>query len=446
VAASLGGGSVPGWDKVVLTAGTVGLGCVALAWRGADEVWRARFRTQVRQLWPWWLFNAWVLASLLNPWFEPAVLRGQEVLVARESWAWWPGTAQVARTVEDLWRWNVILLAPLAAALFIESSAAWLRVWRGLGFVALVSAGAGTLLKLTGSPDYLGGLLTSPSPRFFAQFIYPNHWAAYAVLQLGLWAAVLHHGSWRAAGAGGGERWMLPPVAMALLLIAVLASGSRSGMVLAGMLFLAVAYLTWHRAQRGDSCLRQWARAGVVLLLAVVLIGAWIGRAELGRRAALTRTQIAQAIEVGTANSRLVLYRDTVRLIAARPFTGWGLGSYGVVFPRFNTQWAQDMHAPVNYRDAHNDWLELFAECGLVGGALALLTLVQRCRGIRGAWRTDSARPLLIALGLVMVQAAFDFPTANLAVAMTASICLCGALRHREVGWNESAEVRPPRS
>lgn len=438
VAASLGGGSLPRWDTAVLIGGTVWLVCVGLAWRRSDEVWRLWVREWGRRLWPWWFLNVWVLCGLLNPLFEPATLRGGDVLLPVDGWRFWPGTADAARTVEELWRWNVVVLAPLSAALFIRTAAGWLRVLYGVGGVALVYAAAGTLLKLMGNPEYLGGFFVSPSPRFFAQFVYANHWAAYAVLQLGLWAALLHYGRWHTGGERGGARWVLAPAALALLLISVLASGSRSGAVLAGVIMLATAVLTWRRAAHSNDGLRRWVRVVGWLSLIVVLFGAWVGRKELARRADLTRVQISEAIAVGAANARLVLYRDTMQVFAARPFTGWGLGSYAVVFPRFNTQWAEDMRAPVNYRNAHNDWLQLLAEGGVVGSGLALLTLRALCFGIRGAWQSRSARLLLGALALLMVQAGLDFPAANLAVAMTASICLCAAVHHREVVRSEN--------
>lgn len=446
VLVSWGGGGVARWNDVCLLGGSAWLVAVGCAWRGADEEWRQRAAAWLRALWPWWVFNALALASLVNPLFEVATLRGRDVLLVTESWPFWPGTTRVTAAAWELWRWNVTLLVPLSAFLFIRSERTWLRVLLGIGLAALVLAVWGTLVRLSGLPDYFGGLLLSPSDRFFAQFIYPNHWAAFALLQLGLWAAVLHAGRPPGDGDEAVRRWLLPLVAIALLWISVVVSGSRSGTLLAGAWLVLAGWFAWRRARRGGTRLRRWMTIGGAVLGVVLLIGVWTGRKEVAARVALTRLQVAEALQVGAANSRLILYRDTLRMTAARPLTGWGLGSYALVFPRFNSQWAEDMGAPVNYRNAHSDWLQLLAECGVVGGVLILLTLRAILVGVGPRAGSEPSRQILLGLGVLAVQAMFDFPVSNFAVAMLAATCVCAAVIHRGIATTETVAFAARRS
>src|SRR5258708_37788359 len=92
----------------------------------------------------------------------------------------------------------------------------------------------------------------------------------------------------------------------------------------------------------------------------------------------LTSEQLAHTARADTLNSRLMLYRDTWRMAAAKLWFGWGLESYAHVFRIFNTQRAAELWVWIPfYAEAHNDWLQSLAEAGFVGtGLLALLVLV----------------------------------------------------------------------
>ncbi len=106
------------------------------------------------------------------------------------------------------------------------------------------------------------------------------------------------------------------------------------------------------------------------------------------------------------ARSRLQLWPDALRMIAARPVTGWGEDATGLTFGRFvSADWAPG----VTYDRTHSGILEAAATQGILGlaaQAWVLLTL------LRGIWRhrfSDSVGPLGAACIGYTVWVLFNF-------------------------------------
>ena len=83
----------------------------------------------------------------------------------------------------------------------------------------------------------------------------------------------------------------------------------------------------------------------------------------------------------GSGGTRLGFWGDTLHLVAAHPVAGWGLDTFGNVFPRYETtDWT-----PGSITDkAHSDLLQVAASQGLLGVAayLSVIAVVLIC-----AWR-----------------------------------------------------------
>jgi len=115
-----------------------------------------------------------------------------------------------------------------------------------------------------------------------------------------------------------------------------------------------------------------------------------------------------------------------LRMIADRPLTGWGLESYGHVFPLYK---GSDVVGP-RYVHAHSDWLQTIAECGILG---TLLLLVFAARFL---WRLPLAGSgpfpawLFAGCAVVIVYAALEFPFANPAVQMVFWTAFFAAVRY----------------
>ena len=54
-----------------------------------------------------------------------------------------------------------------------------------------------------------------------------------------------------------------------------------------------------------------------------------------------------------------------------RPFLGWGLGTFPIVYPQFRS-----FYTTFFVNQAHNDYLQLLVETGLAGFAIAIWFLV----------------------------------------------------------------------
>lgn len=132
-----------------------------------------------------------------------------------------------------------------------------------------------------------------------------------------------------------------------------------------------------------------FSRGGLVGLTTVVLIGSrWMLRRQSGTK------RIAGGLTIGAffvaatiwggadktldrfggasedLGGRSVIWNDTVRIIQDYPFTGTGLNTYGIAMLHYQT--GRSHQAVI---EAHNDYLQLAAEGGLLLGIPILLTL-----------------------------------------------------------------------
>src|SRR5258706_5407684 len=81
------------------------------------------------------------------------------------------------------------------------------------------------------------------------------------------------------------------------------------------------------------------------------------------------------------ARSRLQLWPDALRMIAARPLTGWGEDGTGLAFGRFlSADWAPG----ITYDRTHSGLLEIAATQGIIGAVALAWGLVTLFRGV---WR-----------------------------------------------------------
>ena len=124
-------------------------------------------------------------------------------------------------------------------------------------------------------------------------------------------------------------------------------------------------------------------------------------------------------------------------MIEARPWYGWGAGSYVAVFPIFQGNYDRDPKGRIEhpYNRAHCDWLQVAAEFGLVGLAFFVVTIgfalrrIFRVGGTRSAWA-------LLGCGMVAIYAFGDFPFQNPAVLLlwTTMIVAAGCGGRKQAG------------
>jgi len=188
----------------------------------------------------------------------------------------------------------------------------------------------------------------------FGPYVNRNHFAGFVELVVppGLALLVLR----------GERRDLLPLLALFTLLPigALFLAASRGGII---SFFCEIILLTVLVAMRQTEW-RTLAAGAVVLLLAIAMVS-WIG---VGR--ALDRFAQYRTLEVSQAR-RVEMTRDSWRIFRDHPLLGTGLGTLQQVFPRYET-----MYDALVVNHAHDDYVELLADAGIVGGLLGASFLV----------------------------------------------------------------------
>ena len=240
--------------------------------------------------------------------------------------------------------------------------------------------------------------------RASGPFVNPNHFAAWLemVIPVGLAYAVAlcrrvgrHLRRSIEAGRGMGvqrrrawvtalithqERlWgpLLAGTTLLLMLVAHVAAGSRGGTaaLLVGLAVTAGGLVV----RRGSSGRRATGRRWAPLLLALVLLGAGVASVVVwGLADGEQRDSAAEVGDVSLA-SRFTVAAQGSAIVRDHPLFGTGLGSWLHAFRPY-------VEPPIEggiWDHAHDDYLELAAESGLLGCAVALLFVLAVARAAR---------------------------------------------------------------
>ncbi len=190
----------------------------------------------------------------------------------------------------------------------------------------------------------------------------------------------------------------------ALMAASIFLSGSRGGMAafVAQMVVLGVLLV-----RKREGSWKQPLMLGAFLALVIVFL-VWMGGNELTRRLISIHSEAREEISGGV---RLTIDRDCLRMLLKRPFLGWGLGTFPIVYPEFRS-----FYTTFFVNQAHNDYLQLLVETGLAGFSIAVWFLVLVFRQAVGKlenW-TETASGALTAAALlgcvgILVHSFLDF-------------------------------------
>src|SRR6266403_2277374 len=218
-------------------------------------------------------------------------------------------------------------------------------VWFGMFFGFLVSLFA-ILQHLTsnGKLYWVREIRSGVLP--FGPYVNRNHFAGFTELVLPLALIPLVWGRVRR------ERWPVVGLFAVLPIGALFLSASRGGIASLGAELGVLALVMIQRREMG----KQLFAGGAVLLAALLLVS-WLGVGQI-----LERLSSVQLLEV-SSGKRASMRRDTWRIFLDHPVTGTGLGTLQIVYPRYESLYDGKI---VNH--THNDYLEVLAETGLLGG------------------------------------------------------------------------------
>jgi O-antigen ligase len=184
--------------------------------------------------------------------------------------------------------------------------------------------------------------------------------------------------------------------AFLLMASSIFLSGSRVGMfaVLVQLGIFAALDRSWMRSHR----------AKVIALTVVILAGAaliFLGGTALSDRLGTLRTPFAD-------NSRLIVAKDTLKLVRERPLLGWGLDAFPEVYPRVSS-----LRTRFFVNAAHNEYLQFLAETGILGfGAITwfLVAAIRRSSRLLRSYNHPATLAGIVGLSGVLLHCIADFP------------------------------------
>jgi len=314
-----------------------------------------------------------------------------------------------------------------ALAVYFAAALVFIDTPKRLRLVVRVVVLFGTLLAVFGLLQYFLNptqIYWLRQPRFalpFGPFINRHHFAAYMELTLALPLGLLF------AGAVRKDLLPLYVFAVVLMSIALVATASRGGVLSLGaeVLFLiAVTALARRKGARAVSDGGEGGdggagltlrRVGMQLGFAVALV---VGVLAFGGDELISRTMETITSENVTSD-RTTFWRGTREIIRERPWLGAGLGAFGVAYTRHDPT-----AGAARLDQAHNDYLQILADAGLVGGLLGLAFLVLLFRqafarlNSHDKFRGGVAAGALAGCFAVLVHSLFDFSLHLAAVAL----------------------------
>lgn len=222
----------------------------------------------------------------------------------------------------------------------------------------------------------------------FGPFVNKNHFAGWMVMALPLTLGLLCGGIARGMrhvkptmrdrflwlSSPKANRLVLLAGASAVMMLALVMTMSRSGMC-AAMLGLA---LTGFIALRGLGTTARRTILSSYLVVVVILVTAWVGVETIaGRFASADWTEF---------NGRRGAWADAAGIFWKFPLTGTGLDTYGVA-----TLFYQQHDLARHYAQAHNDYLQLAAEGGLLLILPAVLCIAVFGRLVRKRFKEETS-------------------------------------------------------
>jgi len=198
---------------------------------------------------------------------------------------------------------------------------------------------------------------------------------------------------------------LTPPKRVLLAFAGVIMAGtiflslSRGGMTAFGceVVFLA-AVLWWKNASRRSAAIF----AAACLLILMFLL--WLGGKSLVER-------FVSFKDSASYHTRIQIARDSIPMIKQHPVMGWGLGTFATVYPRYRT-----FYGEVFINAAHNDYVQVLSETGMLGFAAVLgflaVVYVRGLRKLRGpGLDLTQAATLAALLGVtgILVHSFVDF-------------------------------------
>ncbi len=373
---------------------------------------------------PWWkaafvcaVFAICILALIENFWISDVKIAGKTILLpmlALSALAFLQTLSLGTRTEASLPVWNAISADPYQTRFFA------LQMLALTGFLALLYRYVNTdrrirvlvytVLAIAVASAVFGILrqTTQQQTGFilpllrknqgYGQFINKNHFVYLMDMAFGLGLGII---------LGGGvkrDRLMIHVALLFPIWIALVLANSRGGVLAMIMqVVVAVLLLTSVRALSENYQLQKIARSAmlrtallVVLVVGVALGTLWVGGDRLasnfeGASSEFTSDTLRQGA------SRNEIWRATLKMFAAHPIVGVGLGGYWIGITAYH-----DASGLMTPQEAHNDYLELLSSGGVIGFAIGIWFVVAVVRRARENLLADVGYMRAVRFGAIL--------------------------------------------
>ena len=368
---------------------------------------------------PWWkaAFVCAVFAICISALIENISIPGKSILlpmVALSALAFLQTLSLGTRTEANLPVWNAISADPYQTRFFalqLLALSAFLallyryanseRRIRVLVYtvlaIAVASAVFGILRQTTQQETgFLLPLLRKN--QGYGQFVNKNHFVYLMDMAFGLGLGIM---------LGGGvkrERLMIHVALLFPIWIALVLANSRGGVLAMIMqIIVAVLLLTSLRTLSENYQLQKIAQSAMLrtALLVVLVVGVglgtlWVGGDRLASNFEGASSEFtADTLRQGA--SRNEIWRATLKMFAAHPIVGVGLGGYWIGITAYH-----DASGLMTPQEAHNDYLELLSSGGVIGFAVGIWFVVAVVRRARENLLADVGYMRAVRLGAIL--------------------------------------------
>lgn len=267
------------------------------------------------------------------------------------------------------------------------------------------------ILQSVLSPESIYGIYTPAAATPFGSFVNRHNFAAVVEMCIAFPIALLF------SGAVERDKVLLTVTSIAIMATSLLLSGSRGGLVsLIAMVILVSLISSRSRSRKSVA-----AKFALSFALLVTAIG---GAVFVGGETSLTR--IGDSVETEDISSyRMHIWRVTIDVIRENFPLGAGIGAFNTAYAAKDTSGGQML-----VEQAHNDYLQVVADAGVVGIVLGISFLVIYGAAVRKAIKLIDPHLRGIAVGAagacfaVLVHSLFDFVLHITAVALLFLGCL----------------------
>jgi len=285
----------------------------------------------------------------------------------------------------------------------------------GLILLGSLEAAYGIVQYLTGYQKIFGFTKQFYTEDATGTYINHNHFAGFLELVIPFAAMMVFYNLQLRSNQGvserrrpGGNSLVLDPrilfytFIMILLLVAVVFSRSRMGIfsVLASLILMALL------GQLGEGR-RAWMVITLLVIACSMTYAIWIGLGPV-----IYRFQAVTTVSsLERTDARSAIWKQASGIVRDYPAVGTGLGTFGVAFRRYQTS-SLDLFVD----HAHNDYLEVVTDTGIVGAVLLfipimglLVKMIWAYVGARRAYRRSVLLACTGSTAAMLVHSIMDF-------------------------------------